>query len=162
MDHVSFYLDLENSKASPVDRIYTHEFIEGILKLGSLISMLEGKKVNVTTLFLLILSNTNYQKMFVELTAANNLKEAIFSLLCLHPTLVKSKFTKSFIKKANISTNDSPNSTRKASLQHTPRRVAIRKRKAVQAKKTVQRPRGHGKASVPKKTRQSNNKASRN
>ncbi len=97
----SQYEDLENSNSSPADRLYTHEYIEGVLKAGSLISMLEGKKINVTTLFLLVLENKQYQDFFTEITASNNFKEAILSLLCLYPTLVKSKFTKSFIRKAN-------------------------------------------------------------
>lgn len=93
--------DLDNSNAGPYDRLYTHEFIEGVLKAGSLISMIEGKKINVTTLFLLILENKHYQDFFTEITASNTFKEAVLSLLCLHPTLVKSKFTKSFIRKVN-------------------------------------------------------------
>tara|TARA_R110000868_G_scaffold133029_7_gene344418 strand:+ start:3614 stop:3955 length:342 start_codon:yes stop_codon:yes gene_type:complete len=95
-------VDLDNSNAGPMDRIYTHEFIEGVLKAGSFISMLEGKKINVTTLFLLILQNKNYQEFFTEVTASDNFREAVLSLLCLHPTLVKSKFTKSFIRKVNV------------------------------------------------------------
>lgn len=108
-------LDLDNSNAGPTDRIYTHEYIEGVLKAGSLLSMIEGKKINVTTLFLLVLENKQYQDFFTEITASNSFKESILSLLCLYPALVKSKFTKSFIRKANAQRSN--NRTRKAYLQ---------------------------------------------
>lgn len=107
-------LELDNSNADPLDRILTAEFIEGTLKAGSLISMLENKKINVTTLFLLILEDKNYQEFFIEMTSSKNIKEAVLSLLFLYPSLVKSKFTKSYIRKVNGQKNKR---IRKSSLQ---------------------------------------------
>ena len=94
-------LDLDNSNSSPSDRIKSREFIDGVLKAGSLISMLENKKINITTLFVLLLDTKKYQDFFTEITSSESFKESILSLLYLHPTLVKSKFTKSIVRKAN-------------------------------------------------------------
>lgn len=94
-------LELDTSNANPLDRIRSREFIDGVFKAGSLISMLENKKINVTTLFVLLFETPKYQDFFTEITASDSFKESILSLLYLHPTLVKSKFTKSVIRKAN-------------------------------------------------------------
>lgn len=95
----NFILDLENSNATPLEQIHSKEFIEGVLKCGSFISMLENKKINTTMLFSLILENKDYQEFFVEITASESLREALLSLLYLHPSLVKSKITKSVVRK---------------------------------------------------------------
>jgi len=108
------YSDLERSNVSPVDQICSKEFVEGVLKAGSAISMLENKKLNPTNLFLCLLQTKQYQDFFVELTSSTNFREAILSLLYLYPALVKSKITKAVIKQIN---NGNPNRTRKASLQ---------------------------------------------
>jgi hypothetical protein len=93
--------ELNTSVADPLDRIKVNEFIEGLLKAGSFISMLENKKINTTNLFLLLLEKKDYQDFFVEITASESFREAILTMLYLHPTLVKSKFTKSYIRKVN-------------------------------------------------------------
>lgn len=105
--------DLENSNASPFSQINSREFIEGVLKAGSLISMLENKKINTATLFSLLLDNSNYQKFFTEITSSESFKEAIMSMLHLNPNLVKSKITKSIVRKLNGKTKSS-NRIRKA------------------------------------------------
>jgi hypothetical protein len=93
--------ELENSNATPLDQIYSKEFIDGVLKAGSLISMLENKKINTTLLLSLLLENSDYQDFFTEITSSENFKDAVLSLLYLHPALVKSKITKSIVRKLN-------------------------------------------------------------
>lgn len=107
-------LELDNSTANPLDRIKSREFIDGVLKAGSLISILENKKINVTTLFVLLLEDSTYQDFFTEITSSDSFKESILSLLYLHPNLVKSKFTKSIVRKANG--KKSSDRTRKTAL----------------------------------------------
>lgn len=107
------YSDLERSNVSPVDQICSKEFTEGVLKAGSIISMLENKKLNPTNLFLCLLQTRQYQDFFVEITSSNSFREAILSLLYLYPSLVKSKITKSLIKQIN---NGLLNRPRKTSL----------------------------------------------
>jgi predicted lactoylglutathione lyase len=99
MEHI--ILELDTSHSNPADRIKSREFIDGVLKAGSFISMIENKKINITTLFVLLLESKRYQDFFTEITSSDSFKEAILSLLFLHPPLVKSKFTKSIIRKAN-------------------------------------------------------------
>lgn len=110
--------DTDNSNASPFSQIHSKEFIEGVLKAGSLISMIENKKINTTALFSLLLENPNYQKFFTEITSSDSFKEAIMSLLYLNPSLVKSKITKSIVRKLNGKSKPS-NRIRKASFQQT-------------------------------------------
>lgn len=112
-------IDLENSNVNPFDQIRSKEFVEGLMKAGSLISMLENKKINTTALFTLLLEKPEYQSFFTEITSSDNFKEALLSLLFLHPALVKSKITKSVIRKLNGKTKhiDVPG---KVTLQQTP------------------------------------------
>lgn len=108
--------DLESSNALPFLRIHSQEFIEGALKAGSLISMIENKKINTTTLFSLLVENPSYQKFFTEITSSSSFREALFSLLQLNPSLVKSKIVKSLVRKLN-GKSKSANGLRKASIQ---------------------------------------------
>ena len=110
------FSDLNSSNATPLDQIHSREFIEGLLKAGSFISMVENKKVNTTALFSLLLEKTDYQDFFTEITSSENFKEAILSLLYLNPVLVKSKITKSVVRKLNAKSN---HRARKTSLQQT-------------------------------------------
>lgn len=110
--------NLDNSEATPLDQIYSKEFAEGLLKAGSLISMLENKRVNTTGLFALLLEKKDYQEFFVEITASKTFKHAILSLLYFYPSLVKSKITKAVIRKINAKSTN--NRIRKISVQPTP------------------------------------------
>ena len=100
MPHIT-HTNLESSCGSPLEQIQTRDFIDGVLKAGSLISILENKKINSTALFALLIENKYYQDFFVEITSSDSFKEAILSLLYLYPSLVKSKITKSSIRKLN-------------------------------------------------------------
>lgn len=109
--------ELENSNATPLDQIYSKEFIDGVLKAGSLISMLENKKINTTLLLSLLLENSDYQDFFTEITSSENFKDAVLSLLYLHPSLVKSKITKSIVRKLNARRTNT--GVRKTVIQQT-------------------------------------------
>jgi len=108
------FSNLKSSNATPLDQIHSKEFAQGLMRAGSFISMLENKKINTTTLFALLMENVSYQKFFTEITASENFKEAVLSLLYSNPILVKSKITKSIVRKANARTT---NRARKTSLQ---------------------------------------------
>lgn len=95
------FTDLESSNATPFSQIHSREFVEGVMKAGSLISVMENKKINTTALLTLLLENSDYQKFFTEITSSDSFKEAIMSLLYLSPSLVKSKITKSLVRKLN-------------------------------------------------------------
>ena len=118
-------IDLEGSNATPLDQIHYKEFVEGMLKAGSLISMLENKKVNTTLLFSLLFEKPDYQEFFTEITASESFKHSILSLLYLNPSLVKSKITKSVVRKLNAKSN---HRARKAPVQQTSNCIKKRKK----------------------------------
>jgi hypothetical protein len=102
--------------STPLTEIQTKEFIESVLKTGSLISMIENKKLNSTALFSLLLQNKVYQKIFVEITCCGNFAEAAKLLLFLNPSLLKSKITKATLKKINNGKSNLSYRSRKTSL----------------------------------------------
>jgi len=122
---------ITNSNAQPIDQIYFQEFVSGVHKAGSLISMIENKKLNAAGLFCLILENLDYQRFFVEATSSENLRDAILSMLYLYPALVKSKITKAAIRKFNAKQN---NRTRKTTVQQTFGGIKNIKKQTVQTK----------------------------
>lgn len=121
-------LELNCSNASPLDHVQFKEFTAGLLKAGSFISMIEGKKINTTALFSLLLENQDYQNFFVEATASENFRQSILFMLYLHPSLVKSKITKSIVRKLNGKSN---NRTRKAAVQQTSSNLKKSKKQTV-------------------------------
>ena len=114
------YNELENSNASPYSQMHFKDFVDGMLKAGSFISMLENKKINTTTLFSLLLENPNYQNFFTEITSSDSFREAITTMLYLNPSLVKSKITKSIVRKINGKSKPA-NRARKAVVQQASR-----------------------------------------
>ena len=128
------FAELEKSNAAPSDHINSREFIEGVLKAGSLISMLENKKINTTMLFALLLEKRDYQDFFTSITSSDNFKESILSLLYLHPSLVKSKVTKSLIRKLNAKRSHKP---RKVPIQQAFNCFQESKKQTVQNKKRL-------------------------
>jgi predicted lactoylglutathione lyase len=70
-----------------------------MLKAGSMISMIENKKLNTAAFFALLLENKSYQEFFAEITSSNNFRDALLSMLYLNPSLVKSKVTKSTVRR---------------------------------------------------------------
>jgi hypothetical protein len=124
--------ELENSHANPIDHILSKEFVDGVLKAGSLISMLENKKLNNAAFLSALLEKPNYQKFFTEVTSSENFKEAILSLLYLSPSLVKSKITKTIIRKLNAKPTIKPG---KAFIQQTLGDIQKSKKQTFQVKK---------------------------
>ena len=109
--------ELKNSNAAPFSELHSKEFIESVLKAGSLISMIENKKINVTAFFSLLLERPDYQKFFTEITSSDSFKDALMSLLYLNPNLVRSKITKSIVRKiSNANPKVKSNRIRKASV----------------------------------------------
>ena len=98
---LNIFADLGNPDTPQINRILSREFIDGLNKAGSLFSMVENKKLNATALFSLVLETPSYQSFFVEITSSENFKDAILSMLYLYPSIVKSKITKSVIRKIN-------------------------------------------------------------
>ena len=95
--NVNVFAKISSSEITPLDQLHSKEFIDGVLKAGSFISMIENKKINVTTFFSLLLENKSYQDFFTKITDSDSFKEAVFVLLYVYPSLIKSKITKSIL-----------------------------------------------------------------
>jgi hypothetical protein len=126
----NYNTELESSNAAPSSHIYSREFVEGVLKAGSFISMIENKKINTTALFSLLLEKTEYQEFFTKITSSDSFKEAIMSLLYLNPNLVKSKITKSIVRKLN-GKSKTTNRSGKTFVQQTSSSVQKRTKQAI-------------------------------
>jgi hypothetical protein len=93
-------LDNFISQSDPLSQICTKEYIEGVFKFGSFLSIIRNKKINPNGLFVSILENKHLREIFIEVTHSENMHEAMLGLLQLYPTLVKSKNTKRIFKKS--------------------------------------------------------------
>jgi hypothetical protein len=101
MDLESQHICIETSYVTPYEQMCLIEFQEALMKVGSLISMLENKKLNTINLFLHLIKSKVYQQIFVEMTASSNFKQALGEMISLYPSLAKSKITKLALKKFN-------------------------------------------------------------
>lgn len=88
------------SRNDPLKQICTKEYILGVLKFGSYLSIVHNKKLNPSAIFVLILENKNLRDLFVHVTQTDTAKEALLGLLQLYPPLLKSKNTKRLFKKS--------------------------------------------------------------
>jgi len=93
---------LENfiGQSDPLSQICTKEYIEGVFKFGSYLSIMRNKKINPNGLFVAILENRHLRDLFVIVTHSENMQEALLGLLQLYPSLLKSKNTKRIFKKS--------------------------------------------------------------
>jgi len=93
-------LDNFISRSDPLSQICTKEYIEGVFRFGSFLSIIKNKKINPSGLFVTILENKNFREIFIKVTHSENMHEAMLGLLQLYPSLVKSKNTKRIFKKS--------------------------------------------------------------
>jgi hypothetical protein len=93
---------LENfiGKNDPLTCVCTKEYIMGVFKFGSYLSILKNKKINPSVLFASILENKDLREIFIYVTYSENINEALLGLLQLYPSLLKSKNTKRLFKKS--------------------------------------------------------------
>jgi hypothetical protein len=91
--------DLFN-KNDPLFQLTSKEYIIGVLKFGSYLSILNNKKLNASGLFVQILQDKKLRDMFIAVTESENMKSALLGLLQLYPVLLKSKNTKRLFKKS--------------------------------------------------------------
>jgi hypothetical protein len=89
-----------NSRNDPLKQVCTKEYILGVFKFGSFLSIIHNKRLNPSTVFVLILENKDIRDLFVEITNSENTHEALLGLLQLYPPLLKSKNTKRLFKKS--------------------------------------------------------------
>ncbi len=83
----------------PINQIKEKEFNESLLKFGSLVTILKGKRINQTMLLLLLLENTSYKDCFKQLAEIENDFILISNLIIRFPILHKSKIIKNKLNK---------------------------------------------------------------
>lgn len=88
------------SRNDPLSQICTKEYILGVFKFGSFLSIIKNKKINPSTLFTSILESKDLREIFIYVTHSENINEALLNLLQLYPSLLKSKNTKRLFKKS--------------------------------------------------------------
>jgi hypothetical protein len=93
-------LDNFISRNDPLCQICTKEYILGVFKFGSFLSIIKNKKINPSTLFTSILESKDLREIFIYVTHSENINEALLNLLQLYPSLLKSKNTKRLFKKS--------------------------------------------------------------
>jgi hypothetical protein len=89
-----------NSRNDPLKQICTKEYILAVIKFGSFLSILHNKRLNPSTVFVMILENKDIRDLFIDITNSENAHEALLGLLQLYPPLLKSKNTKRLFKKS--------------------------------------------------------------
>jgi len=89
-----------NSRNDPLKQVCTKEYILGVMKFGSFLSIIYNKRLNPSAVFVTILENKDIRDMFIEITNSENMHEALLGLLQLYPPLLKSKNTKRLFKKS--------------------------------------------------------------
>jgi hypothetical protein len=89
-----------NSRNDPLRQICTKEYILGVFKFGSYLSILHNKRLNPSAIFVCILENKEIRDLFMEVTHSESVHEALLGLLQLYPPLLKSKNTKRLFKKS--------------------------------------------------------------
>jgi len=93
-------LDNFGSFNDPLNSICSKEFVLNVLRFGSFLTIINNKRINSSVLFLSILENEKLRNCFIEITGAENPKDALLGLLEMYPSLVKSKNTKRVFKKS--------------------------------------------------------------
>jgi hypothetical protein len=88
------------SRSDPLSQLSTKEYILGVFKFGSFLSIIKNKKINPSGLFTAILENKDLREIFITITHSENINEALLGLLQLYPSLLKSKNTKRLFKKS--------------------------------------------------------------
>lgn len=89
-----------NARTNPLSQVCTKEYILGVFKFGSYLSIIHNKRLNPAAIFVCILENREIRDLFVEVTHSENVHEALLGLLQLYPPLLKSKNTKRLFKKS--------------------------------------------------------------
>jgi len=84
----------------PVENVSSKEFIEGLMKLGSFLSIIVNKKINSSTLFTMILENSDVRYILISMTGSESERDALLSILHMYPALLKSKNVKKTFQKS--------------------------------------------------------------
>ena len=80
--------------ADPFEQLYDQEFYHLFLSFCSLVCLMNGKKMNLANIFILLMKDKNVRELYKILTDASTDYDALASFLQYDPTLYKSKYIK--------------------------------------------------------------------
>lgn len=84
---------------NPLNRLNEKEFDDCLLKYGSLLSIINNKSLNPTNIFLLIVKEKEYERVFSEFSGIPDLFNIMKMIISRYPNLIKSKMVAETAKK---------------------------------------------------------------
>lgn len=79
---------------NPVSVLNEKDFDSFLLKFGSLLFLLNNKNINPTFVFITLVKDDKFQRIFLEMSGIPTLVEILKKLLICYPNLIKSKIVK--------------------------------------------------------------------
>jgi hypothetical protein len=95
------YLDDSDSIQDHVHTITERELDMIILKMGSLLSILQNKKTNQAKMLILLVKNESFRKAFLYIAELNCFQKLVNCLMEKYPTLCESKVVYGALKRDN-------------------------------------------------------------
>lgn len=83
---------VELHDVSPYEHITNDEFVEIIEKFSSFICILENKKMNMPSVFVCLIENEDYFRIYMRLCGFDDPREAVMKFLNYDHSISKSKF----------------------------------------------------------------------
>jgi hypothetical protein len=77
---------------SPYEQLTNDEFVRIVEKLSSFICILENKKMNMPSVFVCLVENEEYFRIYMELCGFDDPREAVKKFLDYDHSIAKSKF----------------------------------------------------------------------
>jgi pantothenate kinase len=123
--------DFEESEIS-------NENVHNFLCFCSLICLINGKKLNLPNIFLLLLNNDAYKALLKHMLTIDNDFDLFKFFIDYESSISKSKYISKYLNSTQgIKVKKDVYGFRKSDIQRAPKRVKKRKKPAVQAKKRL-------------------------
>ena len=87
------------AKNEPATRITKREDGDNILRMGSVLSIINNKKINPAKLLVAILENKDYRDCFMEIMVVDDERELVSLIIAHYPNIVTSKIVNRQINK---------------------------------------------------------------
>jgi len=92
---------IEETNLSPPEYLAERELDMIVLKLGSLLSILQNKKTNQAKLLIALIQSITFRNCALQLADIDNFQELVNNLIERYPTLCKSKIVTIALTKRN-------------------------------------------------------------
>lgn len=84
--------------SAPYDRLIRGESKRIVYNFCTLCSLLEGKKMSIGSIFLILSDDKNYQKLFMKMFSEDNVKECLKNFVLIEPSVLNNKYIRTLIK----------------------------------------------------------------